>query len=166
MVTLLCESGSDTMATSRDKKIALCYAVHAANLGRAGHEGHVECMSYLMQRKFNSFALLDDTVFLMDLMHAAKNQSQKPLFNFVKWSSSPMEIALKLSKYYFDTADRDKYHAKDLTLAAKYCAQVGERMLTLSCSKSVLTFQVFLLMLLFQTPFKNGPVFSRYVESL
>ncbi|OWA53387.1 Ankyrin-3 [Hypsibius exemplaris] len=135
MVTLLCESGADTTALSKDKKIPLCYAVHAAHQGRQGHEGHVNVMAYLMQQKFSSFSLMDDSVFLMDMMHASKSQSQKPLFNFIKWCSSPMEIALKLSKFYFDTADRDKYHAKDLTLAAKYCSQVGERLLTLSCSK-------------------------------
>jgi hypothetical protein len=137
-VTLLCESGADTTVMSKDKKIALCYAVHSAiSAGRGGHEGHVKVTEYLMQRNFSSFSQMDDPVFLVDLMQAAKNQSQKPLLDFIKYSSSPMELALKLSKFYWDTADRDKYHAKDLTLAAKYCGQVGERLLTLSCSKYV-----------------------------
>ncbi|GAU98766.1 hypothetical protein RvY_09869 [Ramazzottius varieornatus] len=136
MVTLLCENGGDTVAVTNDGKIPLCYAVHAvhANHGFRG-TGLIDVMEYLLQQNFSSFSLMTDQVFLMDLMHAAKNKSQKPLFVFIKYCSSPVELSLKLSRFYLDTAERDKFNAKDLIFAAKFCEQIGQRLLTISCAK-------------------------------
>ncbi|XP_055354548.1 serine/threonine-protein phosphatase 6 regulatory ankyrin repeat subunit B-like isoform X2 [Paramacrobiotus metropolitanus] len=136
MVKLLCDHGANPASVSKDGKIPLCYSMHSAVSGKAEKSSaHLAVMTYLMQQKYDCFALLNDSVFLVDLMQCGRTRMQKPLFEFIKFCPSPVELALKLTKFYRDASNRDKYHAKDLVLASRFCEQIGQRLLMVSCNR-------------------------------
>lgn len=91
VVKLLIDSGANPLAETEDGKTAICYSA-ASN--------HYNVFSYLLTKEHNSMQLMEDNVFLIDLMQCSKTNNNKPLEEFILKSESPIEIAVKLGYYH------------------------------------------------------------------
>lgn len=65
VVKLLVESGADPTTCSKDGKIPLCNAANA---------GHKEVLSYLLKKDHDSIELMENKLFLIDLMQCSKTR--------------------------------------------------------------------------------------------
>ena len=70
-------------------------------------------------------SLMNDGVFLIDLMQCSKTHNYKPLEEFILKSKAPVEIAVKLAKCFDDLAEKEKQIGKDLEDARNCCDQIA-----------------------------------------
>ncbi|XP_055354606.1 serine/threonine-protein phosphatase 6 regulatory ankyrin repeat subunit B-like [Paramacrobiotus metropolitanus] len=136
IVNLLCAQGANVSAFSKDKKIPLCYAVHSQVHGSVNYDPkeRLDIVYQLLKQKYDSYHLLDDNVFLTDLMLCAKPQpGGKPLYDFMRYSLCPVEFALKLANFFRDQSVRDKLNAVDLYQASDFCEQTAGKFLSFAC---------------------------------
>ncbi|GAU98761.1 hypothetical protein RvY_09867-2 [Ramazzottius varieornatus] len=126
VVKVLVEAGASPVSETSDGKIPLCYAANALK---------TDVLTYLILKDHDVFKLLEDRAFLFDLMNCGKMFHQKALEDFITTSPSPVEIALKLSRFYQDQSSREKELERDSILASKFCETLGNDLLTISCNR-------------------------------
>ncbi|XP_055354554.1 LOW QUALITY PROTEIN: serine/threonine-protein phosphatase 6 regulatory ankyrin repeat subunit A-like [Paramacrobiotus metropolitanus] len=126
VVKVLVDSNASTVAKNRDGKIPLCLCANASKTA---------VVLYLLTKPHDVFSLMDDKVFLLDLMLCSKTAQNKPLQEFIITSPSPVEVALKLARFYSEVSGREKERERDLNLANKFCEQLGNDLLVLACNK-------------------------------
>lgn len=126
VIQTLVESSADTTATNQDGKTALCIAANSI-------KGDV--ITYLITKPHDVFLLMTDPTFMFDLMMCSKTLHNKPLQEFITTSPSPVEIALRLAKFYKDLCGKEKERERDLVMAAKFCEQLGNDLLVTACNK-------------------------------
>lgn len=97
-------------------KAAICYSV-ASN--------HYNVFSYLLTKEHNSMQLMEDNVFLIDLMQCSKTNNYKPLEEFILKSEAPIEIAVKLARCYDNLSEKEKQIGKDLESARDCCDRIS-----------------------------------------
>lgn len=124
VVKLLIESGANPVTTCNTGKVPICMAAAA---------GHKQVLSYLLRREHNSFELMQDKIFLIDLMSCNKQHSNRPIQEFilVDTDQAPIDIAVKLAKCYETLAEKDKDRARDLFVARDLCDQIATDLLTI-----------------------------------
>lgn len=124
VVQLLVESGADPTTTCDTDKVPICMAAAA---------GHKQVLSYLLKKDHDAFELMQDKVFLIDLMACSKQHSNRPIQEFIltNQDQAPIEIAVKLAKCYETLIEKDKDRARDLVVARDLCDQVATDLLTI-----------------------------------
>lgn len=126
VVRLLVESGADPTMTCDTGKVPICMAASA---------GHKQVLSYLLKKDHNSFELMQDKTFLIDLMACSKQHQNRPIQEFILINDqAPIDIAVKLAKCYEILVEKDKDRAKDLVVARDFCDQVATDLLTIVAS--------------------------------
>lgn len=126
VVKLLVESGADPTTTCNDGKVPICMAASA---------GHKSVLSYLLRKDHDSFELMQDKVFLIDLMACSKQHANRPIQEFILINDqAPIDIAVKLAKCYETLIEKDKDRARDLVIARDLCDQVATDLLTIVAS--------------------------------
>lgn len=126
VVRLLVESGADPTTTCTTGKVPICMAASA---------GHKQVLSYLLKKEHHSFELMQDKLFLIDLMVCSKQHNNRPLQEFILTNDqAPIDIAVKLAKCYETLAEKDKDRARDLVVARDFCDQVATDLLTIVAS--------------------------------
>lgn len=127
VVKLLIESGANPTTTCNNGKVPICMAAAA---------GHKQVLSYLFRREHNSFELMQDKVFLIDLMSCSKQHFNRPIQEFILVDNdrAPIDIAVKLAKCYEILVEKDKDRARDLVIARDLCDQVATDLLTIVAS--------------------------------
>ncbi|CAG0920269.1 unnamed protein product [Notodromas monacha] len=123
VVKLLVESGASPKAESRDGKIPLCLA--------AASERN-DVVSHLLRRDHNTYALLEDKKFILDLMWCSRKDKLKQLTEFVLVSAAPVDTAAKLSYTLHYLSLREKDRSKDLEEAAKFAENMAKELLSLA----------------------------------
>lgn len=126
MVTLLIESGADPSLQTGEEKIALCYAAA---------QQHYDVLSYLMKRDHDTYKLLENKKFTLDLMVCGKGHQQKPLEEFVLLSPAPVDTAAKLARSFRELALKEKERARDLIQASKFCEAMATDLLASAASR-------------------------------
>ena len=111
MAKALIDNGASSTAKNKDGKVPLCLAAF---------DKKTAVVLFLITRPHDVFELMEDRSFVFDLMMCSKGAQNKPLQDFVISSPSPVEIALKLARFYTDLSSREKERERDLTLAAKF----------------------------------------------
>lgn len=132
VVKLLVESGSDPTMTCDTGKVPICMAAAA---------GHKQVLSYLLRKEHDSFELMQDKVFLIDLMACSKQHNNRPIQEFIliNQDQAPIDIAVKLAKCYETLIEKDKDRARDLVVARDLCDQVATDLLTIVASMNLST---------------------------
>lgn len=126
VVKLLVESGADPTMTCDTGKVPICMAAAA---------GHKQVLSYLLKKDHDSFDLMQDKVFLIDLMACSKQHNNRPIQEFILINDqAPIDIAVKLAKCYETLIEKDKDRARDLVVARDLCDQVATDLLTIVAS--------------------------------
>lgn len=126
VVRLLVESGADPTMTCEDGKVPICMAAAA---------GHKQVLSYLLRKDHDAFELMQDKVFLIDLMACSKQHNNRPIQEFILINDqAPIDIAVKLAKCYETLIEKDKDRARDLVVARDLCDQVATDLLTIVAS--------------------------------
>uniref|UniRef100_T1JXK5 Ion transport domain-containing protein n=1 Tax=Tetranychus urticae TaxID=32264 RepID=T1JXK5_TETUR len=125
VVQLLVESGADPTTASKDGKVPLCNAASA---------GHYDVLSYLLKKEHDSLQLMDDKLFLLDLMNCSKNHDNKPIREFVLVSDACIDTAVKLARSYENLAAREKERARDLETASAYCDTIAIDLLSIAAT--------------------------------
>lgn len=69
--------------------------------------------------------LMEDDMFLIDLMQTNKTNNNKPIEEFILKSEAPIEIAVKLAKCYDNLSEKEKQIGKDLGDARDWCDQIA-----------------------------------------
>lgn len=116
VVKLLIDSGANPQAETEDGKIPICYAA-ASN--------HYPVFSYLLSKDHDSMKLMEDDVFLIDMMQTNKTNNNKPIEEFILKSEAPIEIAVKLAKCYDNLSEKEKQIGIDLCGARDWCDQIA-----------------------------------------
>lgn len=116
VVKLLIDSGANPLAETEDGKTPICYAA-ASN--------HYPVFSYLLTKEHDSMKLMEDDVFLIDMMQTNKTNNNKPIEEFILKSEAPIEIAVKLAKCYDNLSEKEKQIGKDLGDARDWCDQIA-----------------------------------------
>lgn len=126
VVRLLVESGADPTCTCDTGKVPICMAAAS---------GHKQVLSYLLKKDHDVFELMQDKVFLIDLMACSKQHANRPIQEFVLINDqAPIDIAVKLAKCYETLIEKDKDRARDLVVARDLCDQVATDLLTIVAS--------------------------------
>lgn len=126
VVKLLVESGADPTTTCDTGKVPICMAASA---------GHKQVLSYLLKKDHDLFELMQDKIFLIDLMACSKQHNNRPIQEFILINNqAPIDIAVKLAKCYEILIEKDKDRAKDLVVARNFCDQVATDLLTIVAS--------------------------------
>lgn len=126
VVKLLVESGADPTMTCENGKVPICMAAAA---------GHKQVLSYLLRKDHDAFELMQDKVFLIDLMACSKQHNNRPIQEFILINDqAPIDIAVKLAKCYETLIEKDKDRARDLVVARDLCDQVATDLLTIVAS--------------------------------
>jgi ankyrin repeat protein len=126
VVRLLVESGADPTMTCREGKVPICMAAAS---------GHKDVLSYLWRKEHDSFELMQDKMFLIDLMACSKQHANRPIQEFILVNDeAPIDIAVKLAKCYETLIEKDKDRARDLVVARDLCDQVATDLLTIVAS--------------------------------
>lgn len=126
VVRLLVESGADPTMTCDTGKVPICMAASA---------GHKPVLSYLLKKDHDSFDLMQDKIFLIDLMACSKQHNNRPIQEFILINNqAPIDVAVKLAKCYEILIEKDKDRAKDLVVARDFCDQVATDLLTIVAS--------------------------------
>lgn len=126
VVKVLMETGASPTAVTKEGKVPLCYAASAQK---------IDVLTYLILKDHDCFQLLEDKAFLFDLMNCGRVFHQKALEDFITTSPSPVETALKLSRFYKDQSLKEKELERDLGLASTFCETLGNDLLTISCNR-------------------------------
>lgn len=128
VVRLLVESGADPTTRCEQGKVPICMAAGA---------GHKQVLSYLLKKEHDSFELMQDKMFLIDLMACSKQHANRPIQEFILINTdqfAPIDIAVKLAKCYETLVEKDKDRARDLVVARDLCDQVATDLLTIVAS--------------------------------
>ncbi|OQV12783.1 Ankyrin-3 [Hypsibius exemplaris] len=123
---VLSDHGASSTAKNKDGKIPMCLAAFSMRTA---------LVLYLITKPHDVFELMEDRSFVFDLMMCSKTAQNKPLQEFIISSPSPVEIALKLARFYSDLSNREKERERDLKLAAKFCETLANDLLVISCNK-------------------------------
>ena len=120
LVKLLVESGASSLLKTDQGQTALMLAAHG---------GHLEVLSYLMLEEHDTEELLEENVFLMDLMLCSKANNNKSINEFIDNSDAPLYVAARLAKLYRDLAFKEKERMKDLNDAGRYLEHMATELL-------------------------------------
>ena len=90
---------------------------------------------FLVTKPYDAYALMEDRTFLFDLMMCGRKEQNRPLQEFIINSPSPVEIALKISRFYGDLSGREKEQERNLNLASKFVESLASDLLTIACNK-------------------------------
>ena len=88
---LLTESGAATTAETINGRIPLWFAAAENNL---------KVVTYLIQQKHDSYALLEDRKFVYNLMACGKKSKNAPTEDFILDSPAPVDVAAKISAVF------------------------------------------------------------------
>ena len=122
---MLIEHEASTLAKTQDGKTPLSLA---ATLLQPG------ILKYLLTQPHDSFGLLLDERFLYDLVVCSKLMRLKPIQDFVERSPSPVEFAVKISKFCAARAATEREREHDLMTAGAFCDTLAFELLSLACS--------------------------------
>ncbi|KAK7084116.1 hypothetical protein SK128_005220 [Halocaridina rubra] len=95
---LLVEAGASTEDKTIEGKTPITFAV--AN-------EHVDVYFYLVNKKHDSYKLLEDKKFILDLSSLSKKHDHKPLEEFILLSPAPVDIATKLAHSLLILSDKE-----------------------------------------------------------
>ncbi|GAU98759.1 hypothetical protein RvY_09866-2 [Ramazzottius varieornatus] len=126
VVKYLVESGAATSVKNKDGKIPMGLAAGATK---------AQVVLFLVTKAYDAYSLMEDRTFLFDLMMCGRKEQNRPLQDFIINSASPVEIGLKISRFYTDLAGREKEQERDLNLAAKFVESLASDLLVISCNK-------------------------------
>ncbi|XP_022241744.1 ankyrin-3-like, partial [Limulus polyphemus] len=127
-VQFLIESGASSLSKTKDGKVSLSFA--AAN-------GHHEVLSFLLRAPHDSYNLMEDKAFLMDLMTCAKTHNNRPMLEFVLLSPAPIEIAVKVARQYQNLALKEKERYCDLEYMSSFCDNIASDLMTVTAASNL-----------------------------
>ncbi|KAK3858889.1 hypothetical protein Pcinc_034947, partial [Petrolisthes cinctipes] len=127
VVKLLVEAGASTEAKSAEGKTPIVLAVSTE---------HVDVYHYLINKKHDSYKLLEDKKYVHDLTLMSKKHDHKPLEEFVLLSPAPVDLATKLSHALLILSDKEKESSRDLVDASVYAENLATELVAISAASS------------------------------
>ncbi|XP_064110745.1 serine/threonine-protein phosphatase 6 regulatory ankyrin repeat subunit C-like isoform X2 [Macrobrachium nipponense] len=120
---VLVEAGANPEDKSNEDKTPITFAVS---------NEHVDVYNYLINKKHDSYKLLADKKFILDLSALAKKHDHKPLEEFILLSPAPVDIATKLAHSLLILSDKEKESSRDLVESSVFCEALATELVAIS----------------------------------
>ncbi|XP_042867211.1 serine/threonine-protein phosphatase 6 regulatory ankyrin repeat subunit A-like isoform X3 [Penaeus japonicus] len=127
VVKLLVEAGASPEDKSTEGKTPITFAVASE---------HVDVYSYLINKKHDSYKLLEDKKYIHDLTLMSKKHDHKPLEEFILRSPAPVDLATKLAHTLLILSDKEKESSKDLLEASLFSEALATELVAISSASA------------------------------
>ncbi|XP_050688189.1 serine/threonine-protein phosphatase 6 regulatory ankyrin repeat subunit C-like isoform X2 [Eriocheir sinensis] len=125
VVKLLVEAGASPGDKSVEGKTPIVLAVASE---------HVDVYNYLINKKHDSYKLLEDKKFVHDLTLMSKKHNNSPLEEYILLSPAPVDLATKLAHTLLNLSDKES--SKDLLEASRYSENLATELVAISAASS------------------------------
>ncbi|XP_069948336.1 serine/threonine-protein phosphatase 6 regulatory ankyrin repeat subunit B-like [Cherax quadricarinatus] len=127
VVKLLVEAGASPEDKSVEGKTPITFAVASE---------HVDVYNYLINKKHDSYKLLEDKKYVHDLTLMSKKHNHSPLEEFILLSPAPVDLATKLAHTLLILSDKEKESSRDLLEASLFSEALATELVAISAASS------------------------------
>ncbi|XP_069167057.1 serine/threonine-protein phosphatase 6 regulatory ankyrin repeat subunit B [Procambarus clarkii] len=127
VVKLLVEAGASPEDKSTEGKTPITFAVASE---------HVDVYNYLINKKHDSYKLLEDKKYVHDLTLMSKKHGHSPLEEFILLSPAPVDLATKLAHTLLILSDKEKESSRDLLEASLFSEALATELVAISAASS------------------------------
>ncbi|XP_063885899.1 serine/threonine-protein phosphatase 6 regulatory ankyrin repeat subunit C-like isoform X3 [Scylla paramamosain] len=127
VVKLLVDAGASPMDKSIEGKTPIVLAVASE---------HVDVYNYLINKKHDSYKLLEDKKYVHDLTLMSKKHNHSPLEEFILLSPAPIDLATKLAHTLLILSEKEKESSRDLLDASLFSEALATELVAISAASS------------------------------